>query len=163
MYFHNAVSNLIEYDNATNLYYNVGRSRTQGLELTAQAAASKQLTVKANYTYTSARDLDNNTELLRRPAVKFGGDVELHPVDAASLLIGATYTGPAQDTNFSAFPAAPVKLGGYALWHVSGSYAVNSHLALSARIDNLFNKRYEQVEGYGTLGIAGYGGVRLSF
>lgn len=162
-YFHNDVNNLIEFNNATNLYYNVGRSETEGYEFTAQAIPSKKVTVKANFTYTSAHNLDNNTELLRRPAIKFGGDVETHPVDQATFLIGATYTGPAQDTNFSVFPAVPVTLGGYALWHASGSYAVNKHLTLTARIDNMFNKRYEQVEGYGTLGIAGYGGVQLSF
>jgi vitamin B12 transporter len=162
-YFHSGVSNLIQFNNAANVYYNVGRAASEGYEVTAQAVPSKRVTVKANFTYTSAHDLDNNTELVRRPAIKFGGDVETHPVDQASFLIGATYTGPAQDTNFSTFPAAPVTLGGYALWHASGSYAVNKHLTFTARIDNMFNKRYEQVEGYGTLGIAGYGGVQLSF
>ncbi len=162
-YFRSDVSHLIDFNNATNLYYNVGRTRSEGCELTAQGTPSKRVTVKANFTYTSARDLDNNTELLRRPAIKFGGDVETHPLDSVSFLFGGTYTGPSQDTNYSASPSRPVTLGGYALWRASGSYAVDKHLTLTARVDNLFNKRYEQVEGYGTLGIAGYGGVRLSF
>jgi vitamin B12 transporter len=162
-YFRSSVSDLIDYNTGTNLYYNVGRTRTEGYELTAQAAPSPRLTVKTNFTYTSARDLDDNTELVRRPRIKFGGDVESHPVDAVSCLVGATYTGPRQDTNFSAFPAATVRLGGYALWHASGSYAASKHLTFTARIDNLFDKRYEEVEGYGTLGVAGYGGVQLSF
>ena len=163
-YFHNDVSNLIEYNGATNLYYNVGRAESEGYEFTAQAIPSKRVTAKADFTYTSAHNLDNNTELIRRPAIKFGGDVEIHPVEKASFLIGATYTGPSQDLSFATnFAGTPVTLGGYALWHASGSYVVNKHLTITARIDNMFNKRYEQVEGYGTLGIAGYGGVQLSF
>lgn len=162
-YFRGDVSDLIQYNNATNLYYNVGRARTSGAELTAQVLPSPLLTARANLTYTWARDLDDGTQLLRRPAVKYGGDVEVHPSPRASALIGATYTGPRQDTDFAAFPAKPVKLGGYALWRASGSYAVTERLTLTARVDNLFDKRYEQVEGYGALGIAGYGGVTLSF
>ncbi len=162
-YFHQDVSNLIDFNSGTNLYYNVGRTRSSGCEVTAQVLPAKEVTLKGNFTYTSARDLDNNTELLRRPAVKFGGDAEWHPVDGASLLFGGIYTGPSQDLNYSNYPATPVTLGGYALWHMAGSYAVAKHLTLTARIDNMFNKRYEQVEGYGTLGIAGYGGVKVSF
>ena len=162
-YFRNMLSNLIEFNNATNLYYNVGRARTEGYEFTAQAKSSKRIVVKSNFTYTSARNLDNNTELLRRPVIKFGGDVETHPTEKASFLIGATYTGPTQDTDFSTFPARPVTLGGYALWHASGSYILNRHLSLMARVDDMFDKRYEQAEGYGTLGIAGYGGIKVSF
>jgi vitamin B12 transporter len=162
-YFHDDVSELIDFNSATNLYYNVGRTRSQGVELTFQAVPSKSLTLKGNFTYTDARDLDDDTELLRRPAIKFGGDVEARPLEGLAFLLGATYTGPAQDLNYANVPATPVKLGGYGLWHMSASYALNAHVALTARIDNMFDKRYEQVEGYGTLGVAGYGGVKLSF
>ncbi len=162
-YFHEDVRDLIDFNSATNVYYNVGRSRSQGVELTGQVLAASSVTVRGNFTYTDARDLDNNTELLRRPAIKFGGDLELHPVKGLSWLIGATYTGPSQDMNYSNYPATPVTLGGYGLWHTSAEYQLASHLTLTARIDNMFDKRYEQVEGYGTLGAAGYGGVKLSF
>ena len=163
VYFHDDVGSLIDFNSGTNLYYNVGRTRSQGAEATAQAVPSKTLTLKGNFTYTDARDLDNNTALARRPALKLGGDAETHPLPGLTVLIGATYTGPAWDLNYSNSPATPVKLGGYGLWHTASSYAVNPHLTLTARIDNMFDKRYEQVEGYGTLGIAGYGGVKVSF
>ena len=94
--------------------------------------------------------------LTRRPRIKLGGDVELHPIEPLSVTVGATYTGPR-------FETTRVKLGGYGLWHFASSYAVNTTVTLTARIDNLFNKRYEEIGGYGSQGIAGYGGVKLQF
>lgn len=156
VYFRNDLRDLIDFNNATNRYYNVGRARTQGYEVTAQIKPMDKALLKGNYTYTSAVDLSNGAALTRRPRIKLGGDVELHPSEPLSVTVGAAYTGPR-------FETTRVKLGGYGLWHFAGSYAVNKTATLTARIDNLFNKRYEEIGGYGSQGIAGYGGVRLQF
>jgi vitamin B12 transporter len=162
-YFHNNIRDLISFNNATQLYYNVGRARTEGYELSSQVRPSDEIAFRSNFTYTSARDLDTGAALLRRPRIKFGGDVEARPTKGLSLVVGAVYTGPRVDNDFSISPARRVVLGGYGLWRLSGSYAVSKHVKLTARIDNVFNKRYEEAEGFGTLGIAGYGGLELQF
>lgn len=156
VYFHDTLRDLIGFNNATYKYYNVGRARTEGYEVTGQVKPTDAVIVKGNYTYTSAVDLTNGSALVRRPRIKFGGGIEMHPIEALSLLVGADYTGPRFDTT-------GVKLGGYGFWHCAGSYAVNKTVTLTARIDNLFDKRYEEIGGYGSQGIAGYGGVKLQF
>ena len=162
-YFRNDLHDLIDFNNNTFVYYNVGRARTQGCEVTAQAKPTDNVFLKGSYTYTSAVDLSDGSALLRRPRIKLGGDAELHPVEPLSLTVGASYTGPRIDNDFATFPAVRVRLGGYGLWHLAGSYAVNKTLTLTARIDNLFDKRYEEVVGFGSYGIAGYGGAKLQF
>lgn len=163
VYFRNDLRDLIDFNNATNLYYNVGRARTQGYEVTAQVKPTNKVLFKGNYTYTSAVDLSDGASLVRRPRIKLGGDVELRPIEPLSVTLGATYTGPRIDNDFATFPSKRVVLGGYGLWRLAGSYALNKTLTLTARIDNLFDKSYSEVQGWGSQGIAGYGGVRLQF
>ncbi len=38
---------------------------------------------------------------------------------------------------------------------------VNDRLSVYARVDNVWDEQYETVAGYGTLGRAAYGGVRV--
>jgi vitamin B12 transporter len=163
VYFRNDLRDLIDFNNATNLYYNVGRARTQGYEVTAQVKPTDKVLFKGNYTYTSAVDLSDGASLVRRPRIKLGGDAELHPIEPLSVTVGAVYTGPRVDNDFATFPAKRVKLGGFGLWHLASSYAVNKTLTLTVRVDNLFDKSYSEVQGWGSQGIAGYGGVRLQF
>lgn len=163
VYFRSDLRDLIAFDNATALYYNVGLARTEGYEVTAQVKPMDKVLFKANYTYTSAVDLSDGSSLVRRPRIKLGGDAELHPIEPLSVTVGATYTGPRVDNDFAPFPSKRVKLGGYGLWHLAGAYAVNKTITLTARIDNLFDKNYSEVQGWGSQGIAGYGGVRLQF
>ena len=162
-YFRNDFRDLIDFNNATQVYYNVGRARTEGYEAALELKPSAEWALKANFTYTSAKDLAQGTALLRRPRLKFGGDLEVHPTGTLALDIGAAYTGPRRDLDFSVYPAAPVVLGGYGLWHISGSYEASRGLRLTGRIENMFNKRYEEVAGYGSLGIGGYAGAELLF
>jgi vitamin B12 transporter len=156
VYFRYDLRDLIAFNNATSKYYNVGRARTEGYEFTAQVKPTDTVLFKGNGTYTSAVDLTDGAALVRRPRIKLGGDAELRPIEPLSVTIGATYTGPR-------FETTRVKLGGYGLWRFAGSYAVNKTVTLTARIENLFDKRYEEIGGYGSQGISGYGGVKLQF
>ena len=51
----------------------------------------------------------------------------------------------------------------YAIANLAGSYNLNPYVKLFARIDNLFNKEYQEVYGYGTTRLAGYAGVTVTY
>jgi vitamin B12 transporter len=51
---------------------------------------------------------------------------------------------------------------GFVTADVAGSYEVRPGIKLTARAENLFDKTYQQILGYGEPGIAGYVGVRFS-
>jgi vitamin B12 transporter len=46
--------------------------------------------------------------------------------------------------------------------NLAANVEVSDRVALFGRIDNLFDEDYEEVYGYGTAGVSGYGGVRVS-
>jgi vitamin B12 transporter len=54
-------------------------------------------------------------------------------------------------------------LEGYALVGLRAEYPVSDQVVVYGRVDNVFDKQYQTVAGYGTLGRAAYAGVRLRF
>ena len=52
-------------------------------------------------------------------------------------------------------------LDGNRFYDLAGSYGLNDRLTLTARVENLTDKRYEESFGFGEPGRAVYVGVRL--
>ena len=61
------------------------------------------------------------------------------------------------------FSAVDVKLKRYSKTNLHFTYQVNPHWDVYLRIENLFNKRYEEVRNYGTPGFSAYGGMEIRF
>jgi vitamin B12 transporter len=70
-------------------------------------------------------------------------------------LFGANvnYTGERPDTAFNPMLAA------YAVTNVTVRYALSPEVALTARIDNLFDRSYQTAWGYNQPGIGAYAGI----
>jgi vitamin B12 transporter len=47
--------------------------------------------------------------------------------------------------------------------NLAGGYRINEYVRLFARVDNLFDKRYQELYGFGTSRVAGYGGIALTY
>ena len=71
------------------------------------------------------------------------------------------YVGQRQDEDFSTFQT--ITLDGYTLVNLYASYDVYRNVTLFGRLENVLDKQYEEVLGYGTPGRAGYGGVKMTF
>jgi vitamin B12 transporter len=56
-----------------------------------------------------------------------------------------------------------VKLDGYTLVNLAASYDLTKNFQIFGRVENLLDKEYEEVKGYGTPGISFFGGIKLSF
>ena len=52
------------------------------------------------------------------------------------------------------------RMGGYTLFNVSANYRVDRNVSLFARINNLFDKKYEYVNDFATPGINALVGIR---
>ncbi|TSA30753.1 MAG: TonB-dependent receptor [Ignavibacteriales bacterium] len=72
------------------------------------------------------------------------------------------YVGEREDKDFSAFPAERVVIPDYTLVNLSATYKLFSYLELIGKIENLFDKQYEEVLYYGTLGRSFYVGLNLN-
>ena len=80
-----------------------------------------------------------------------------------STSVAVRYSGSSLSENFNVYPTAIVPLGGYTLIDFRASYAINDHVEVYGRVDNLTDKRYEMVYQYGTWGRTAFGGARVKF
>ena len=65
------------------------------------------------------------------------------------------------DNDYSTVPVGRATLGGYVLWNTVLSFSLTPSIELYARVDNLFDKEYEEALGYGTYGAAAFGGIKV--
>lgn len=142
----------------TGSYFNRNSARSQGLELTAAFKPIQTLNVTAAYTYTGTKDGDTGKELARRPRHKGSFDINYSFLQRANLNLGLIYVGSRYDDI-----ANTQKMPSYTLVNLAGSYDVTKNLQLFGRVDNLLDREYEEVYGYGTPGIGAYAGVKVSF
>ncbi len=145
-----------------------GRSKRQGLEITARLLATDELSLEANYTYT---DSTENTptgavDEIRRPRHSgyVGADYRFLD-ERGSVHLSANYNGTRSDTFFPPFPqpTATVSLQHYWLVDMTVSYAITDSLNLFIRAANLLDEDYEHVFGYATEGRTAYIGASASF
>ncbi len=159
-YFQSDFRNLIDYDYLRG-YVNVGRARTYGWELSADARPVERLTLRLGYTRLAARDLDADTTLLRRPKDKLSGAIQWTPAEGWEAGLSAVYTGARPDKDYSGWTAAVVALPAYTLIDAYLSFALGRTLEFFGRWDNIGNARYEMVFGYGTMGSAVSAGFKV--
>ena len=160
-YFHNSIKDLIEGFGSTAIN-EPGTTQIDGIELSAQAKVTDGLNVSASYTWMTDHDANGDT-LVRRPnnAASLIVNYGFLEKKRANINVALIYNGAQQDIAFG--PMRRVTLHDYLLLNIAGSYRINDYVELYARGENLLDQQYEEVFSYGTPGIAGYGGIRVSF
>ncbi len=139
-------------------YYNIGRSRAEGLEAEVQAKIGETLALSANLTDMHAVDLSSHTDLARRPHLLANAEARWTPLADWSFGAGLNYVGRRFDSAGGYSP-----LPDYTLVNLTASHRLDRHFELYARIENLFDHRYEPVAGYGAPGRAVYAGIRATY
>jgi len=163
-YFRNSFEDLIDFDSGTSTYTNVGKARTDGIELFTAVEPLRDLTVRASYTRTNTEDMSTGEDLLRRPKNKAALDVTYRFLeDKADVGLGVVYVGERDDMDFSTWPATRVALARYAVVNLTGSLAVSKRLRLFGRVENVLDREYEPVKGYDGVGRGLFGGLQLTF
>lgn len=162
-YFRNNFTNLIEFDSATNKYLNVGRAGTSGVETALRVLPVKEFELRLSYTFTDTKDKDTGEELIRRARHKAVARADYALAAALHVNVSLLYVGRRKDLDFSTFPAATVTLPDYSLVNLAASYKVSEKLDLFIRGENVLDRRYQEVSGFGTPGAAVYAGASLEF
>jgi len=135
---------------------NIGQARTRGLELSTKLVYGPAY-MRANWTYLDAKNSKTGDLLARR--AKESGNFALGAtwaglhVELAESLVGPRFSAAKNKKPMQGYHKADVRL----------NYAINKQWELTARVDNLENKKYEEVSGYGVLGRAWYAGVSAVF
>jgi vitamin B12 transporter len=161
-YFHNNIKNLIE-DNAdfTSLT-NVGRAVTEGVESFVSYHPLESLTLRMDYTYLQATDEILHEELLRRP--KHKGSLNVAWQATSRLSLNATLLSVSSwiDGNRD-FSIPRLTAPGYTTVDGAASYDLSSHWAIFGRITNLFNRHYQNPDGFMQPTVGAFAGVKAKF
>jgi vitamin B12 transporter len=139
-------------------YDNVARSRSRGIEAEFDAKLTDTLSVSADWTNMSSKDLTTGLDLARRPDNTASGTVTWKPLDKLTLggsvvFQGARYDNGGNSTSDQADTTVDL----------FGSYVVFGKTEVYARVENLMDQDEEPVAGYGRTGRAVYAGVRTAF
>ena len=162
-YFNSEIDNMIQF--AGGGYNNVGRAVLKGVEVFGQAHPARNLDLEINYTHARAKDIDTAERLVRRAGDKFSFSLNYGFLDRANVYMEIVYEGARDDLVFDPFTyeSVRVRLDDYVLFNPAFSCELNDHLQLFFRVDNLFDREYEAISGYGTSGIEAYGGLKVNF
>ncbi len=141
-----------------------GESRARGVEVSASAELTPDLSGTLAYTYTDAQDFQDR-DLPRRPRHLASLNLNYRASDRAHLDLAVRHSGSVTDTAFDpeTFAAYPVKLDGYTLVNLAARYRVDDRWQVYGRIENLFDERHEAVLGYSGVERGIYLGARYQF
>ncbi|MDE2361269.1 MAG: TonB-dependent receptor [Hyphomicrobiales bacterium] len=186
-YFRNYLKNLIQVTapdaNFNTTLQNLASAETHGFEAFAQARVTDELTLRADYTYTIARNATavspdpasiqtellreiaegtSQPDLLRRPKRKASLQAIWKPTEkltlSATLVRTSSWIDISRDGYFPRVIAP-----GFTTLNVAGSYDLAKGVTATARVDNIGNKQYENPVGYRTPGLVAIAGLRMSY
>jgi vitamin B12 transporter len=161
-YFNRSSNDQITFSFVTFQSENIGRVKTQGVELGFALQPTERLSIQANYTLTDA--------INRSAGANFGNRLELRPQHSGSFTLDwqtpwkAKLGGSLLLTGDSFDNAANnVRLDGYALANIRAAFPVTDAFELYGRVDNVFDTQYTVVNSYNTYGRSAHVGVRARF
>jgi vitamin B12 transporter len=140
---------------------NIQRARTRGAELSAQTALPGIVEARVAYTYLEAENRASHTRLLRRPRHSFSADAWHDFGRGVSAGAGVKFAAHRRDVNARTF--AQIDAEDYTVVRVYAAWQATPRLALKARVENLLNEKYEEVNGYPALGFGAFAGAEWKF
>ena len=157
-YYNNLVDNLIGSNPSTYVYEQVtGKSRLKGYELAYKNTIISDLILDLGYNHLSAKN-QNNQELQRRAKNTFRSALDYYGINKVHLGLNAHYIGTRYDDL-----AQTKQTGRYTLWGAVVNYDATESISFYLKGDNLSDKLYQEVDGYGTAGRSFYVGLNARF
>ncbi len=155
-------------------YRNLGWLVARGVEAIVVIRPDEQFTISANYTFTDTDSWEivsydggrwrDTRPVLRRPVHLANLWADWTPDNAFNANFSLTVIGPRNDIEYR-YPYQPavVRLPPAVIGSLALTVRPGPLVDLFARLENLFDERYELVRGYGTPGLSLYGGMRFHF
>jgi vitamin B12 transporter len=138
--FFQKYSNLIEFNNQTFKYSNIGESKIYGQEVEVLLPFFKTETFAINYTHLNAHRTDDGTYLLKRSRHKWSAEISTEHFLQWKFSWVSSYIG-------SANHYGGVRNPSYLLNDFNANYEANSW-SLNIKFNNVLNKQYESIPGF---------------
>lgn len=131
-----------------------GTSKTQGIELAAEAPMSDNISLFGSFTYTDAKGRFG-AKLLRVPTHD--------TVIGVNARIGARTNAQATIQHVSGLTDLAGAMPSYTVANATVTYDISDNTQAYVRVENLFDEEYQVLNGYGTSDRAAFFGVRADF
>lgn len=156
-YFKNKIDNLMNWQSSK--YVNIdGTSTIAGYEAKYSKLIIEDLLLNLNYTYLSAKD-SQERELARRPKNQVGFGVDYYGINNLHFNVNGQYIGERYD----GANKTGRETGNYTLWNSVINYEINKTFSTYLKVDNIFNKYYQTIDGYATAQRSAYVGLKANF
>jgi vitamin B12 transporter len=158
-YFNTKIDDMIDFDLNTYKYRNLsGTSTLEGYELGYKKDIVEDTFLGLSYTSLDAKD-NKGQDLARRPkdSIKFG--VDYYGVAKTHLNLNGEYIGE----RYNGANKTGVETGNYTVWNSVVNYEINKTYKAYLKVDNLFDKYYQTVDGYATAERSAYAGLKANF
>ena len=164
-YFNSKIEDMIDYydpdgwGGVPGQYKNLeGTTKLKGLEVEYSVNINEDILVTSSYTYLNAKNNDNE-KLARRPKDTFKLSADYYGFTNLHLGINGEYIG----SRYNDDDSQGEQTGKYTVVNMVANYDINKNLLIYVKIDNLFDKYYQVVDGYSTAPLSGYIGFKATF
>lgn len=144
---------------------NILETRAQGVEAEVTVRPSDNVTTRIAYSYIDAQNRSEGSAnfgnvLARQPDNVLTFSADWTPqIGGKQLNLG----GDVRLVSDSFDNAAnSVRLDGFAVVRLRGSFDISDNIQLFGRIENLFDAQYQTVANFGTPGMSAFGGLRVT-
>ncbi len=145
-----------------------GKSKRQGVEVSATVDFFNGFTATATYTYVDATEQTEaggpRLREVRRPIHSGSLTAAYLFYDNRARIFGeAVFNGEMEDNAYVPALAPRVTLDPYTVVNIGGSFKFSDTFEGYGRIENVFDEEYEEIFGYNTQGRTAFLGVRGTF
>lgn len=145
-YFSYDVKSQIDFDLTTNTYFNVDESERDGIEFTTRQKWHPLFSTHGSYTYLVARDKSTGLSLLRRPRHRGSFSFVFEPRSSLHSSLNFEYQGSRDD--IEAETLVRVRQPSFLLVNWAIQLAIKEQHRFSLHLNNVFDKKYESVNGF---------------
>ncbi len=162
-FFRNTIRQLIGNDSAPPFRTkNTGKARTQGVENVAAFYPAEGWAISATHVYTLSQDRTRDIDLVRRPRHQGTLGVKYDYSASGDVGLDVRYSGKRSDIDIN-YPYGRVNVKSFTTVGINTNYRISPAITMYGRIENLLDKRYQEVFAYGQPGVSVYTGVRADF
>ncbi len=163
-YFHNSIHDLITFaPTAPFQNVNINQATTYGLESFVAVKPTQTIDLRADYTYTVARNDNTGSALLRRPRNKASLDATWQPVDALTLTTEIIYVSTWLDATRDNPTIFTAQAAPYTLVNITAEYRLTANAILFGRVDNLLDRHYQEPIGFLQPSLGIFAGIRVAW
>ncbi len=144
-FFYNNFDDLISFDVLTNAPENIQSAYATGIESKVSFKVSQYVEPTLSYTYLDSENRDSNSVLPRRARHQGGLSLRVLPVD--NLVLRTDVIGIADRIDSDG-----KNMDDYILVNAVTEYSGFDYLTPYIRVQNLLDKDYQEIPGYGTYG-----------